>query len=724
MPKFKKILCPYDLQSTSFDALRVGSQLARRYGAELVVLHIVPSALPMFETMPLVGSLVYPASGYEDEMKRNAQKNLNHALRDALAPDVTARAIVTMGCVAPEISRVAGCEGCDLIVMEPHGAVGLGAQLFGTTCEHVLRQSAVPVWLVRAAVQARHAVDDPNAGNVTGHEPKLGSLEIRKILCPTDGSAPARAALQLAREMALEMHAELCVLHVYEPSEPVMGLVSDSVYDADLKREASELIARETAGWGEAGVSLRPLVRAGAPATEILAAIDEEHPDLTIIATRGNSGWKRLVLGSVAEPVARLASCPVLTVHQPSEQADTENVGVDARESVSYVSGPTVATSDVAAVEAAKVEEKSVWQINADDYPATGTREEKLKFLLGYAILAPSNRNTQPWLWRLTDEGLELYADTSRSLPLVDPNDRELFIACGAALFNLRVALRYFGYEFETHILPDEGAPDLLARLPIREPATPSYHSGSLGTEAIENAELFAEITRRHTYRGAFEPDDLDASFHIQLKEAAREEGTLLRFVEADERERVVELVGRAAISQAGDPELRHEWDKWIRADEGAARHDGLARASVGLAPDEKADSYISHQARAARDEEKVALAPTLILLETERDLPADWLATGAALQRVTLRARSHDIFASYFNQVIEVTEVWRSLRNQLGLLCHPQLLFRLGHPVEPERVVASPRRSVEEVVVTDLKTSRALGHYVSSRAHEGRKRE
>ena len=366
---------------------------------------------------------------------------------------------------------------------------------------------------------------------------------------------------------------------------------------------------------------------------------------------------------------------------------------------------------------------KAVWQIAADDYPENGhAPREKLKFLLGYAILAPSNRNTQPWLWRLTDEGLELYADTSRSLPsVVDPNDRELLIACGAALFNLRVALRHFGFRFETHTLPDSEAPDLLARLVIEQPTEPSYSSGSLGTDAIENAELFAEITRRHTHRGTFEARGIGAHLHIQLKEAAREEGALLRFVEADERERVAELVKRATIFQASDPWLRHEWNKWIRSD--AARQDGLAREAVGLAPDEAADSYGSYQKRAARDQEKVEIAPTLALLETERDMPCDWLATGAALQRVTLRARANNVFASYFNQVIEVTEVWRTLRNQLGLLCHPQLLFRLGYPVEPEFAVASPRRSVEEVVTTDLKSSRALGQYVSSRARHSRRR-
>ncbi len=747
MPNIRKILCPTDLQSTSREALLAANQLAAHYEAELLVLHVVPSFASVI-TIPLANTMLYAAPGYEEEMKRHAKKNLDHALREVLPATATARALVTMGSLRSEITRVAECEGCDLIVMEAHDAPGLGAYFFGTTCEAVLRHSSIPVWLARPAVHARHAVDDPNSDYVTKESPReLEPLHIRKILCPTDGSEPARAALQIAREMALDWHAELCVLHVYESAAPVLGLVSHSSFDDDLKREAKELIERETAGFADAGVSLRPLIRAGAAAPAILEAIGEEQPDLTIIATHGYSGWKRLTMGSVAEPVARLASCAVMTVHQTSEESEATGedkkaaqffgrsgpVGepkAEAHEKQSTsatISSPISSLSPKPVSIPAKIasddlDADSAWKVNADDFPSQGTREEKSRFVLQYAILAPSNRNTQPWLWRITEDGLELYADTSRSLPKVDPQGRELFIACGAALFNLRVALRHLNCEFETHLLPAPNAPDLLARVPITFPTSPDYYSGSAGMDAIENASLFADITRRHTHRGDFTERAPDAELHIQLKEAAREEGALLRFVEADERERVAELVKRATIFQASDPWLRHEWEKWIRSAP-ETRKDGLQRESLGMGADEKPSDYDSFVGRAARDREAVGAAPTLILLETEGDAPGDWLNAGAALQHVLLLARAHDVFASYFNQVIEVTDVWRTLRNQLGLLCHPQLLFRLGFPVAPDAVFASPRRPVEEVVTDDVAASRALGEYVSSRNRAARLR-
>src|SRR6266567_1447408 len=88
------------------------------------------------------------------------------------------------------------------------------------------------------------------------------------------------------------------------------------------------------------------------------------------------------------------------------------------------------------------------WNVSADDFPVDGTSEEKLWSLVRYAILAPSTHNTQPWKFRIHGNVVELYADFTRALPVVDPEHRELIMSCGcgAALLHLRIAIRCFGY--------------------------------------------------------------------------------------------------------------------------------------------------------------------------------------------------------------------------------------------------------------------------------------
>jgi hypothetical protein len=73
---------------------------------------------------------------------------------------------------------------------------------------------------------------------------------------------------------------------------------------------------------------------------------------------------------------------------------------------------------------------------------------------LNYAVLAPSGHKSQPWLFNVSGDAVELHADRTRALPVVDPQDRALVISCEAALFFLRVASRRFGHADEVRTFP------------------------------------------------------------------------------------------------------------------------------------------------------------------------------------------------------------------------------------------------------------------------------
>ncbi|HZA73546.1 MAG TPA: hypothetical protein VE476_11620, partial [Propionibacteriaceae bacterium] len=99
---------------------------------------------------------------------------------------------------------------------------------------------------------------------------------------------------------------------------------------------------------------------------------------------------------------------------------------------------------------------------DAGTFPRGGTAEQIWQFLLRYAVRAPSGHNTQPWRFDIAEGRLHLYADRSRALPVVDPEDRALVMSCGAALAHLTVALRHFGYAGDVSPYPDPDDPDLL----------------------------------------------------------------------------------------------------------------------------------------------------------------------------------------------------------------------------------------------------------------------
>jgi len=139
----------------------------------------------------------------------------------------------------------------------------------------------------------------------------------RKILVPLDFSSHSDAALALAIELAREHGAELHLVHAYElPAAVTMAYgvaIPQAVWDGVQEAAVARLEeGRERAE--AAGVSVSTHL-ATAPAADAIAnAAETFGADLIVMGTRGLTGLKHVLLGSVAERTIRNAKCPVLTV--------------------------------------------------------------------------------------------------------------------------------------------------------------------------------------------------------------------------------------------------------------------------------------------------------------------------------------------------------------------------------------------------------------------------
>lgn len=146
-------------------------------------------------------------------------------------------------------------------------------------------------------------------------------LPVKRILCPTDFSEPARGCLEAAGELAHHFGAELLLLHVVPvvPSLPPDPNFVFKVPEYELRLHAdAELRLRQIRdAFVARNLKVRTLVGHGAAAAEIIAVARHEAVDLIVIATHGSTGIEHLVFGSVAEKVVRHAECPVLTMRQP-----------------------------------------------------------------------------------------------------------------------------------------------------------------------------------------------------------------------------------------------------------------------------------------------------------------------------------------------------------------------------------------------------------------------
>jgi hypothetical protein len=324
-------------------------------------------------------------------------------------------------------------------------------------------------------------------------------------------------------------------------------------------------------------------------------------------------------------------------------------------------------------------------------FPARGDPAERLRFLLSWAVLAPSRHNTQPWIFEIEGDGVGVYADGSRALQATDPDGRELLMACGATLTNLTLAAAHFGFATSTEVAQGYRRDGLVARvwLEERRPSTP------------EVEELFQAIPRRRTNRLPLDGREPPEGLVAQLVREARREGAWLRPVEDHQRSLVADLVSEGDRVQWSNPRWRAELSAWTRLN-GSARRDGMPAGAHGLsdlaALLQPVVQRLRNPARmeAERDRRRARTTRALLVLSTSRDGKEEWVAAGEALQRILLRATAAGLTASYLNQAIEVPELRARLRDAIGEAGVPQVMIRLGYGFEVPPV---PRRRVDEVL-------------------------
>ncbi len=338
---------------------------------------------------------------------------------------------------------------------------------------------------------------------------------------------------------------------------------------------------------------------------------------------------------------------------------------------------------------------RAVWDIDESRFPEAGSDADRLRFVLQYAILAPSGHNGQPWRFHVDGDALHVYADRTRALPTIDPYDRELLISCGATVHLVRTALEHFGYHPRVDILPDPSADaDLLATVhagPRADPFTPR--------------DLFDAVPRRHSNRRPYESWAVPAARLGRLQSAAAAENAwVLTITDRPTIAAAAELIGEGDRLKWRESVFRQELAERILPNRGA-RRDGMPGYSFGIpGPLSRVAPFVVRRVdlgrlRAKSDRALALATPVLAVIGTERDDPRSWIAAGQAMSGVLLRATADGLATSFLSQAIEVPELRDQLAGLLRLDGYPQLLLRVGYSRRQTR--PTPRRSVREVSST-----------------------
>jgi nucleotide-binding universal stress UspA family protein len=142
------------------------------------------------------------------------------------------------------------------------------------------------------------------------------------LLVPVDFSDHSAAALDLAIELARAAQGTIHLLHAYEVplgAIPPYGIALPGALLEQVRDAAARRLEKSAQGVVAAGVRCEPHVLHAAPAEAIADAAASVGADLVVMGTRGLTGVKHVLLGSVAERTVRIAPCPVLTIRAKSD---------------------------------------------------------------------------------------------------------------------------------------------------------------------------------------------------------------------------------------------------------------------------------------------------------------------------------------------------------------------------------------------------------------------
>jgi nitroreductase len=304
---------------------------------------------------------------------------------------------------------------------------------------------------------------------------------------------------------------------------------------------------------------------------------------------------------------------------------------------------------------------------------------DQLSTVVATAVAAPSVHNTQPWLFDLAPERVDVIADAGRALAHQDPAGRELLISCGAASLHAELAVRGLGHACTVQVLPVAERPELVARIEVGGPVPVTE----------QEQRLLDAVPRRHTERNPFADWPVPVSLLDDLGAAADVEGLWLQVLTTVDVLELALLQAQAQGALLEDDEALRERASWART---GPAPDGLPADQV---PGWPAGRPAPGVVRAGPD----TVPDVVLVLGSATDDRTSWVRAGRALARVLLEATACGLVAAPATLPLELPTVRTTLVSTLALRGIPQMVLRVGYPagLAAER---TGRRPVDEVVV------------------------
>ena len=336
-------------------------------------------------------------------------------------------------------------------------------------------------------------------------------------------------------------------------------------------------------------------------------------------------------------------------------------------------------------------------QINIADFPAKAKFAEQIRFILNYAVLAPSTHNSQPWLFNIEGPACKIYYDPSLILPEADPESRDLHISIGCAIENLVLAAKYFNI-FRSIRYNRLKNTNLLAVVRFKQ------YKGAVNNKYKTVLET---IAKRVNARGLFSAESIPPATLNSISSRTHSylvDGVKVHWI--TKQDKILEL---SRITANGlkvayrKPAFRREMAQWLRHSL-TKRKDGLPGYALKMP---LLLSFILPSLirrfnlgglLAKLNYRSLSSAPLLTVITASKNTPGTWLNVGRLAERLMLEFNSLNWQTSIFVAAVEMGDFYREVQKVIRTKQRPQFIFAIGKVNSLQR--PTPRHGLAKKII------------------------
>ena len=322
---------------------------------------------------------------------------------------------------------------------------------------------------------------------------------------------------------------------------------------------------------------------------------------------------------------------------------------------------------------------------------STYAQNEDYMFMVKQAIKAPSGHNTQPWLFKINNNSIEIHPNLNKSLQIVDFDNRELFISLGCATENICIAATTKGYD--AVISTDENG-IITINLTQNDTVVPN--------------PLFEQIAVRQTNRSVYDSRLITDDTIRILQEIPLESGINMHFYKQNtaDFDTISSFVYKGNTIQMENEDFKKELRQWMRYNKKHQNetNDGLSYAVFGAPNLPKfivkpiMKKAINEKSQNKGDKKKIASSSYFVLFTTQNNTIEEWINLGRNLERFLLKSTEKGIIHAYLNQPNEIRKLAEQMSESLSIPNeYPNILLRIGYG---KNMPYSKRKGIENVMI------------------------